>query len=1042
MESIDTRSNIVDTKMDKDDVVDGNSVGHGDIPTGIESAVAEKELTGSIIDKEDEVEESKENVEEGKDEGKGEAEGAAADVDDESDSDDSSSDSDSEDEPPKFKYSRLTNLPSTFFTKDPISTCTFHESVFIFATHSGLLHIVHSDMLVIRTFKAHRASILSVYTDGLYFGSASMDGTVVIGSIVDEKDIIAYDFKRPIHAVVLDKNYKHSRSFITGGMSGKIIRSSKNWLGQRVDTVLDEGLESGAAIVGIFQLQDIILWMNDDGISVYHTTSKLKILTIERPPNSPRGDMYWPRVQFPEVDRIVIAWADHIWLLRVVQTGPSTAEGPTTGSVKGGGSVIAGNGGSGGLNSSKIFIPSSATISFRSGYLKAIEIEHVLKVDDCLIAGISTFRDDLCVLLTYQAPIRHEKSIEFHNPELKLINTTSGEITFEEEIGLKDISNLGLNDYMLGTHIGEKSLPRYFIVSAKDAVIVQEVSLQDQLEWYIDNEKFFEAWKISEHLVDPIKRLNLGVSYADALIKENQWTETAQFLKQLLYLDEKMLPEGEDSKSTIGLKQQKKGDQKSDEYIKEIIQQWENWSNIFIDTDHIEELTPVIPTASKLSITTNVYTSILKYWGSTKTDLSVFYSLLDSWDSELYSLKSIEDMIEEKLETEYSNERLRRYLTQLYVKSHEPIKSVPHLRLLKDNQIMDFLSQHHILANFVNSIPDFIKLRFSDEENEEGDNIHKIPIHILKVKLEDIVDLLVENRHELPPKQIIDLMFNHNLDFMNYFYLEKLNEIDEYLIRSFSNERILLYSQYDRGKLLEFLTKSSSSNASGSSGGYDINKAIELCERNEYIEELVYLLGNIGENRKALMLIINKLDDPAKAIKFAKHQNDEEAWTILLDYSMSKPAFIKALIELADDQSSSFYDPISIIKRIPENVKVEGLKASVTKISYNNDLNLVLNQLILKIIYKESEDISRHFRSEKLLGIEVDLDDDSHDQIEKVLQEFETLVLFEKESNGKVQLATLRDFFKDKPDVKVPIIVRYSNLADKIEHLEQVLING
>lgn len=108
-----------------------------------------------------------------------------------------------DEEPPTLKYTRLNKLPANFFVKDPVSTCTFHETVFIFATHSGIIHICKPNFEAIRTFKAHRASVLSVFTDGTYFATASMDGTVVIGSILDEKDIVAYDFQRPVHAVVL-----------------------------------------------------------------------------------------------------------------------------------------------------------------------------------------------------------------------------------------------------------------------------------------------------------------------------------------------------------------------------------------------------------------------------------------------------------------------------------------------------------------------------------------------------------------------------------------------------------------------------------------------------------------------------------------------------------------------------------------------------------------------------------------------------------------------------------------------------------------------
>ena len=71
-----------------------------------------------------------------------------------------------EEEPPTLKYTRLNKLPANFFVKDPVSTSTFHETVFIFATHSGIIHICKPNFETIRTFKAHRASVLSVFKIG------------------------------------------------------------------------------------------------------------------------------------------------------------------------------------------------------------------------------------------------------------------------------------------------------------------------------------------------------------------------------------------------------------------------------------------------------------------------------------------------------------------------------------------------------------------------------------------------------------------------------------------------------------------------------------------------------------------------------------------------------------------------------------------------------------------------------------------------------------------------------------------------------------
>ena len=288
-----------------------------------------------------------------------------------------------EEEPPTLKYTRLNKLPANFFVKDPVSTSTFHETVFIFATHSGIIHICKPNFETIRTFKAHRASVLSVFTDGTYFATASMDGTVVIGSILDEKDIVAYDFQRPVHAVILDSNYYKTRSFISGGMAGQVIYSSKGWLGKRSDFVLEQG---HGPIVSIQLIDDLVIWMNDKGISVFHLATRQIISVLEKPEDSPRSDLYWPRVAFPDPDRLIIGWSNYIWSLRVsLKTAQDEKEGTPISS-----------------GMSKI-LPSTASISFRAVQEKKVEVEHIFKLDS-LISGIASFKDDLWMVLAYTPP--------------------------------------------------------------------------------------------------------------------------------------------------------------------------------------------------------------------------------------------------------------------------------------------------------------------------------------------------------------------------------------------------------------------------------------------------------------------------------------------------------------------------------------------------------------------------------------------------------------------------------------------------------------
>lgn len=66
-------------------------------------------------------------------------------------------------------------------------------------------------------------------------------------------------------------------------------------------------------------------------------------------------------------------------------------------------------------------------------------------------------------------------------------------------------------------------------------------------------------------------------------------------------------------------------------------------------------------------------------------------------------------------------------------------------------------------------------------------------------------------------------------------------------------------------------------------------QAFNVCQEHDYVPEMVFLLGRVGDNKRALSLIIERLGDVERAIDFAKEQNDDDLWEDLLRYSESKP---------------------------------------------------------------------------------------------------------------------------------------------------------
>ncbi|KAG7823037.1 hypothetical protein KL909_003640 [Ogataea angusta] len=783
-------------------------------------------------------------------------------------------------EPPRLKYSRLNKLPARFFTKDAVSCCYFHEKVFIFATHSGFVHLARPDFTPLRTMKTQRSSILSLHSDGEYFAAGSIDGTVVIGSVADDKDIIAYDFKRPIHAVALDKNYKTSKLFISGGTSGNVVFSSRNWLGQRQDTVVDGG---SGAITLIQTINDLVIWTNDSGITVAHIPTKTVIFHETLPKNFPRPEMFWPRFHQTDPDRFLIGWVNHVWSFKI--------------SVSNSGSSII----------------SSAASSFRS-IDKKVALEHHVILEDTLIAGISVFNDDLLILSYVPAN---------EPPELKLVH----QLTFEEisvdQVAMNRRTNLGLNDYHLYQHGSQ-----WFLVSADDCVVVQPYGLHDQLTWYTARGEYLEAWKISEMWLARDERLDIAERHMEKLVGGDKWPEAGEFLNEMLALA---------------------GDEEP-EYVQRVASCWNNWIERFSETGHRDLLVdrvPRVPVGDYL-VCSRHYNSILEQLLE-QQEFSKVLSLVGKWDHGLFDVETLRDrLVEELEETGEQEASVRRVIVDLSVELDEMEKCVDHLIWLKDPGIMLFVDEHHLLLTNLDKLPAIVTLSAAGKP-------------LTAETLATAVAILVENSHEILPRQIVDTLDAAGLDYVSFLYLDALAANDKLLVKDFEDEMVKLYASFNRDHLQQFLSRHYS---------YSVEKAISVCEEQKCVSELVYLLSKVGENRKALKLIVDELRDPEKAILFVSESDDRELWDFLLDYSMDRPAFIQTLVVAASD----LIDPIPVISRIPRGVEITGLRQALAQICGNIQMDRLVHGLIARLIAAESMELTGRYMSLRAQGTVFELD--------------------------------------------------------------------
>lgn len=895
-------------------------------------------------DSEDDEEEEEEE-EEGEDDEEEEEE-----EEEEEDEDESSDDNDDDDEEsePKFKYSRP-KLPQAMFS-DAVSTSLVTDSFFVFATHTGVIYILDNNLLPLSSYRAHSASVLALSTDGKsYVGSASMDGTVVIRSLLDSKDVFGANFQRPVHALALDPNYATSKAFISGGMAGKMIYSERNWLGRRLDTVISPEDSTDDTIISTWWAHpSLIVWMTQAGIFFYSKVSKSVILQIPRPESTMRADLYNPRVCMPESNRIYVGWADTLWTFKL------SIEKQTP--VKSQGSHL--------KSAASVLIPSSGSVLSLPPEPK-VELENTTTVP-WLIGGLASYNEEIVAVLGYLPPKVDKSSgrrLAAPPPELKLYDLESNEEIYADVLSMNGFERLGVNDY----HLGQHSATTYYIVSAKDAVVATKRDLKDRLEWHLQHNQYEDAWTMSENIISPQERAKIGIQWVESIVSQDasneqpDWSRAAQALKLVL-------------NESIGQDMMK--------------QEWDTWGWIFIKSGKIDVLTQVIPIDLSIGIDPNIYSEIIAYY--VDHDQGKLLSFLRAWPVDLYDSEHVKRLMELKLEEHEGRQGPATQLTQalatVYVASDDPVPAVHHLLRIQDASVVKLISDYSLLPQLVPQIPDIMTVNLTKE------SLKMAPIEKIRESSEETVELVAAARHQVLPSTVLEqlTLAGPEFDIMEFLYLEKLSSLDPFASREFGDMQVKLYAEFDRPKLLSFIQKNTN---------YNLGSAVQICETNNYIPELVYLLGKVGQNKRALKLIIEDLKDPERAIEFVTTQKDRDLWNDLIEYSIDKPNFLRILL----DKGRDAIDPITILKEIPDHIQVPGFKSILLDVFMEKDISLSISKDVLEIMNSDAQKNSKQLREGQTRGhtVAADSENETHDFSQTLIVVDDDLVP-EKELIGEV----------------------------------------
>lgn len=229
-----------------------------------------------------------------------------------------------------------------------------------------------------------------------------------------------------------------------------------------------------------------------------------------------------------------------------------------------------------------------------------------------------------------------------------------------------------------------------------------------------------------------------------------------------------------------------------------------------------------------------------------------------------------------------------------YLRNRQPGKALPYFLKLRDPHAFVLVRDYNLFTDIQDQALQLIEfdeeLRRDGREKEvlEATSPHGIAI-----------DLLVDHTHSIPVSgalgwstpfceltkgssqipRVISQLQDHRKYL--YMYLDALFDKDAHLAFDYSDLQVDLYADFKPDKLMDFLR---------ASNYYSLERAYQICDARDLVPEMVFLLGRMGDNKRALTLIIERLGDVQRAIDFAREQNDTDLWEDLLKYCETKPS--------------------------------------------------------------------------------------------------------------------------------------------------------
>uniref|UniRef100_A0A1I8EKL1 Vps39_2 domain-containing protein n=1 Tax=Wuchereria bancrofti TaxID=6293 RepID=A0A1I8EKL1_WUCBA len=439
----------------------------------------------------------------------------------------------------------------------------------------------------------------------------------------------------------------------------------------------------------------------------------------------------------------------------------------------------------------------------------------------------------------------------------------------------------------------------YFLLGCQEFIEAQPCSADDRVRWYLENDLLRDAMQYANEHKAQLEHLD-PVDIGRRYL--NSLTKQKRFAEAAANL-----------KAVCGRQ-------------KDL---WEYYVNEFERNNVVLQLAKYLPVRDP-QLEPECYQCVLI--AALHNHPVLFYNLVKVWNPDLFRVGAITDMAMKRIVHENVNPlsendavAIYRSLSRLYLYERKYDKALMLYIMLNDKTVFQVIEKYHLFDLVKN---DLTKLMAIDTN--------------LTIRL------LIENAGSLPTKTILTQLAIYpklQLAYLNTLF--ERNEGEEFI-----DFAIGLYAENEPQLLLPFLRKTAI---------YDIAKAIDICEKKQYINEMVYLLGRSGNRMKALDLLVNKLGRIDSAIDFCRENDDSDLWNSLVDAAVKRPDHIMELLNTA----GKYVNPLNIIEKIPEQMNIPGLRNLLVTILRDYELLVQMQRGSLQVTEADSNQLFAKYLSNR-----------------------------------------------------------------------------